>query len=131
MSRDTIQESREACGGHGYLKASRLGDLRDINDPSVTYEGDNNVLGQQTSNWLLRQWGNLQKTGETTSPLGTCSFLKNFRAILNTKIVVRNLEEITNFNCKSNFYSKISKEIGFITYQQFLIFIINYFMKSF
>ena len=51
------------------MKASALGDLRNNHDPVLTYEGDNNVLGQQGSNWLLRQWTNLE------SPLGTIKFL--------------------------------------------------------
>ncbi|XP_067621939.1 peroxisomal acyl-coenzyme A oxidase 3 isoform X2 [Eurosta solidaginis] len=76
-ARDAIQEAREACGGHGYLKAAKLGDLRNDHDPSVTYEGDNNVLGQQASNWLLRQWN-----GTVESPIGTANFLKNREEIL-------------------------------------------------
>ncbi|CAD6997130.1 peroxisomal acyl-coenzyme A oxidase 3 [Ceratitis capitata] len=76
-ARDAIQEAREACGGHGYLKASKLGDLRNDHDPSLTYEGDNNVLGQQASNWLLRQWN-----GTVESPVGTANFLKNRADIL-------------------------------------------------
>lgn len=76
-TRDAIQEAREACGGHGYLKAANIGELRNNHDPTVTYEGDNNVLGQQASNWLLRQWND-----KVESPFGTAKFINNRKDIL-------------------------------------------------
>lgn len=79
-TRDAIQEARECCGGHGYLKAANIGELRNNHDATVTYEGDNNVLGQQASNWLLKQWN-----GSTVeSPLGTVNFLQRRDEILKT-----------------------------------------------
>lgn len=80
-ARDGIQESREACGGHGYLKVTGLGDLRNDNDANCTYEGENNTLIQQASNWLvgLRR-GNAKF--EEVSPMGTVTFLKDMDQIL-------------------------------------------------
>lgn len=99
-SRDAIQECREACGGHGYLKAARFGDLRNTVDPTVTYEGDNNVLVQQTSNWLLRQWGNLIENGQVQCPLASCSFLKDHTKILSLIFQGTNIKDVTNIKCK-------------------------------
>lgn len=98
-ARDAIQEAREACGGHGYLKASRIGDLRNDHDPSCTYEGDNNVLGQQASNWLIRQWQNVE------SPVGSVDFLHRKEEILNRSFdSVRRNKSLDDMECKFNLY---------------------------
>lgn len=98
--RDAVQECREACGGHGFLKAARLGDIRNINDPCTTYEGDNNILGQQTSNWLLRQWQLLSEENRLLSPLNSCSFLKDSQNILKKTFIGSRMQDVLNFQCK-------------------------------
>lgn len=48
-----LQECREACGGHGYSSFARFGNWKEDYDVNLTWEGDNNVLIQQTIRWLL------------------------------------------------------------------------------
>lgn len=72
---------------------SRLGDLRAENDANCTYEGENNVLIQQASNWLLSQWVNVINGRSVPSPLGTADFLVNAERILNTKFNRTTIED--------------------------------------
>ncbi|XP_022188658.2 peroxisomal acyl-coenzyme A oxidase 3 isoform X2 [Nilaparvata lugens] len=90
-ARDGIQECREACGGHGFLKISGISDLRNDNDPNCTYEGDNNVLVQQTSNWLLGlyQAGKKDKSVFKT-PFNSVHFLSDIDRILSSKFSTSN-----------------------------------------
>lgn len=50
---ETIQASREACGGQGFLAENRLTTLRADADVFTTYEGDNTVLTQLVAKGLL------------------------------------------------------------------------------
>jgi acyl-CoA oxidase len=50
---DTLQETREACGGQGFLAENRLTSLRADLDIYATFEGDNTVLLQLVAKRLL------------------------------------------------------------------------------
>jgi len=75
------------------LLVARLGELRAENDVNCTYEGENNVLIQQTSNWLLSQWVNIINGQPVLSPLGSADFLVNAEQILNSKFNRTTIED--------------------------------------
>ncbi|KAJ8680097.1 hypothetical protein QAD02_015884 [Eretmocerus hayati] len=91
--RDAIQDCRESCGGHGYLKVSRLGIIRQEHDANCTYEGESNVLIQQSSNWLLNQFSGLLKGKEIKSPLESAKFLNDHEYILRLRFNHRTVED--------------------------------------
>ncbi|XP_065516144.1 peroxisomal acyl-coenzyme A oxidase 3 isoform X3 [Lathamus discolor] len=88
-----VQECREACGGHGYLAMNRLGDIRNDNDPNCTYEGDNNVLLQQTSNYLMGWMNCIRDEAPFESPLGTINILQDYHHILGWKFTANSVED--------------------------------------
>ncbi|WP_434056391.1 acyl-CoA dehydrogenase family protein [Georgenia sunbinii] len=57
LALDALQESREACGGAGYMTENRLVSWRRDFDVYVTFEGDNNVLLQLVGKRLLTDYG--------------------------------------------------------------------------
>jgi len=73
-SQKGIQECREACGGLGYSSYNRIGQLREDTDINATWEGDNNVLLQQTSKFLMDSLRNLK--GGNKLPYPSLQFLQ-------------------------------------------------------
>ncbi|XP_026329439.1 peroxisomal acyl-coenzyme A oxidase 3-like isoform X2 [Hyposmocoma kahamanoa] len=94
MARDGIQNCREACGGHGYLKAAAIGDIRNDNDANCTYEGENSLLLQQASNWLLSVWPRRHKITSEDAPLGSLEFLNNVDQLLAEKCKWNSVKDI-------------------------------------
>ncbi|XP_073943629.1 acyl-CoA oxidase 3 [Choristoneura fumiferana] len=93
-ARDGIQNCRECCGGHGYLKAAAIGELRNDNDANCTYEGENSMLLQQTSNWLLNVWAKRATPGFADTPFGSIQFLNGAQALLGEKCKWISVKEI-------------------------------------
>src|SRR5688572_15209942 len=67
-----IQESREACGGAGYLTENRLVLLRRDVDVFATFEGDNHVLLQLLAKDLLTKYA---KEVSGLDPVGLAMFV--------------------------------------------------------
>lgn len=64
-----IQESREACGGKGYLLENRIADLKNDSDIFTTFEGDNTVLLQLAAKGVLSDFKSELNSGGFTSVL--------------------------------------------------------------
>lgn len=58
-SKKATAEVRQLCGGLGYSSYARLGRLIADSDISATFEGDNNVLIQQTTKYLMDSYRKL------------------------------------------------------------------------
>ena len=105
-TQQVVQECREACGGNGYLKSSRFGDLRNSNDPLLTFEGDNNVLLQQTSNHLIVAYKEFLKSRIVPeTPLKTLEFLRNYDRLLSQKFTAKSRQDLLNPSSINYFFS--------------------------
>ncbi|KFQ47202.1 Peroxisomal acyl-coenzyme A oxidase 3, partial [Nestor notabilis] len=91
-----LEGMRLTCGGHGYLAMNRLGEIRNDNDPNCTYEGDNNVLLQQTSNYLMSWMDCIRDKAPFESPFGTINVLQDYHHILGWKFTAVSVEDCMN-----------------------------------
>ncbi|KAH9629240.1 hypothetical protein HF086_008322 [Spodoptera exigua] len=78
-----------------FLPAAAIGDLRNDNDANCTYEGENSLLLQQASNWLLAVWPRRDRLQPADSPLGSLSFLQDADQLLQEKCSWNTVQEFT------------------------------------
>merc|ERR1719183_706670 len=68
-----IEQCRQSCGGHGYSAYNGLSDMSADFAVMCTWEGDNTVMAQQTSKYLMAQ---LQKVVQGEKLAGSIKYLE-------------------------------------------------------
>uniref|UniRef100_A0A7S1KN30 Acyl-coenzyme A oxidase n=1 Tax=Percolomonas cosmopolitus TaxID=63605 RepID=A0A7S1KN30_9EUKA len=99
-ARDTMQICRECAGGHGFAAWARLTALRDDLDPSLTYEGDNNVIIAQVAKYLLQAIKRVHQGRKVSSPFHSIDYLNDLAKFFGQKCNIessfKSTEEISN-----------------------------------
>lgn len=68
----SIERLRLACGGHGYLSSTNMGNIYVNTTAACTYEGENTVLLLQIGRFLMKSW----RAAQVGAPLApTVSYL--------------------------------------------------------
>ena len=105
-SQDCIQECREACGGHGYSAYAGFSRLRENNDIHLTWDGDNNVLIQQCSKFLLKHIISHNKGKPVHSEYIT--FLNASKPEITKEFLQSPINLISILEYRANYYAKKS-----------------------
>lgn len=95
-SYEDIKQCQLACGGLGYSYYSGFSLLLNNMIIQQTWEGDNNVLLQQTGKYLLDIFKNKMK-GKQTKATSTCEWVK-IDPVLGQKCQAQSFEELVSFD---------------------------------
>eukprot|EP01114_Cavostelium_apophysatum_P000757 TRINITY_DN10683_c0_g1_i2.p1 TRINITY_DN10683_c0_g1~~TRINITY_DN10683_c0_g1_i2.p1 ORF type:complete len:420 (-),score=126.29 TRINITY_DN10683_c0_g1_i2:34-1293(-) len=83
LASEGIEACRLCCGGHGYSKGSGLPDLYNTYVHMITAEGENYVLAQQTSRYLLKLYQQVLSGKEVQ--VASATYLNRAAEILNDR----------------------------------------------
>ena len=86
LTLNTIDQCRQACGGHGYSAYSGFG--KAYNDWAVqcTWEGDNNILAMSIGKQLVKNIDGVLNEGKKST--GILEFLVNSKQYLNKEVIL-------------------------------------------
>ena len=91
-----MSECRRACGGLGYSHYAGIGRYWQSLDIYQTWEGDNNILQQQTSKFLLDLLKKKMK-GKLEKKTITCEWV-TVEPVLGMKCSAENFEDMLSFS---------------------------------
>lgn len=81
LTADVIDQSRQACGGHGYSSYSGFGKAYNDWVVQCTWEGDNNVLAMSAGKPIVKEVSQVVELGKKIR--GSTAFLNNAKQYLN------------------------------------------------
>jgi acyl-CoA oxidase len=88
---DTIEQCRQACGGHGYSAYTGLAGMYQDFAVQCTWEGDNTILTLQLGRYLVSSYREALK-GKKLSP--GVGYLNNLDSLLGKRCQITDLEKI-------------------------------------
>lgn len=95
-------------GGHGFSSYSKMGALYSNNDVNNTWEGENNVLIQQTTKYVLENFQRAMQGKVVKSPL--LAFLANVHVLPFSLAKTPPMRSIGNFCLISTRFANTWKE---------------------
>ncbi|CUM64721.1 uncharacterized protein PRCAT00002331001 [Priceomyces carsonii] len=108
---DVIDQTRQACGGHGYSSYNGFGKAYNDWVVQCTWEGDNSVLAMSVGKPLIKSVQGILKGKQER---GSLSFLNNIKEYLNDKPVFTSIEDVNDIK---NVLKAIEVLIMRLTYQ--------------
>ncbi|KAI8379209.1 acyl-CoA dehydrogenase/oxidase C-terminal [Radiomyces spectabilis] len=88
---NTIEQCRQACGGHGYSAYTGLAGMYQDFAVQCTWEGDNTILTLQAGRYLISSFNEAMK-GKTLSP--GVGYLNKLDSLIGKKCTVQRMEDI-------------------------------------
>jgi acyl-CoA oxidase len=90
---NTIEQCRQACGGHGYSAYTGLAGMYQDFAVHCTWEGDNTILTLQAGRYLISSYREAQEGKKLGSGV---AYLNNLNQLIGKNCSVKNVEEIVS-----------------------------------
>ncbi|KAI9199240.1 acyl-CoA dehydrogenase/oxidase C-terminal [Polychytrium aggregatum] len=104
----TIEQCRQACGGHGYSSYTGLASLYSDFAVQCTWEGDNTILTLQAGRYLIGCYRDAKK-GKIQH--GGVAYLNNLTQVLSARCQATQPDEIQDLETIGNAYNLVSANL--------------------